>query len=186
MSSSLEQKIAALMAASHSDDADAAISTWREMSVPEQEDALLLLLAHVDDHLEPTAVHDEIDGEDRPTELVPVSVDVLHELSASSEAPEEDPGRPHTPRIDVAAYRSRWLRRWKWSALVAAWAVTTTFAFTGNVANFGPAEWIVSILMTVAGGGLLVGTLLNFAVAAIPGHATGADQPAADVPTLAS
>jgi hypothetical protein len=29
-------------------------------------------------------------------------------------------------------------------------------------------EWVVSILATVVGGGLLVGTLINFAVAAIP------------------
>ena len=68
-------------------------------------------------------------------------------------------------------YRSRWLQRWKWSMLVAAWAVTTIFAFTANVAAFGPSEWFVAIFASVVGGGLLVGTLLNFAVAAMPTRA---------------
>ena len=67
----------------------------------------------------------------------------------------------------LTEYQSRWRRRWKWSVAVAAWAVTTIFAFTGDVSSFGPNEWVVTILATVVGGGLLVGTLLNFAVAAI-------------------
>lgn len=155
------------------------------MSNQEQEDVLAQLLARLEDPVEATAPlpstgrsehHTRVQGdldEAAPaaageTELVPVSVDILHELSAASNDVDEGPHELLPASFDVAAYRSRWLQRWKWSALAAAWGSMTVFAFTGDVSGFGPTEWIVATLMNVVGGGLLVGTLLNFAVAAIP------------------
>jgi hypothetical protein len=111
------------------------------------------------------------------TVLTPKLVEDLRGLSGS----END--RPSTFRESAAVpddptgYRFRWRRRWKWSMLVAAWAVTTTFAFTANVSTFGPMEWFVAIFASVVGGGLLFGTLLNFAVAAIPTHARAPQSP---------
>lgn len=185
MSSSFQPKLAALLTAARSRDSDSALSIWRDMSHQEQEDVLAQLLARLEDPAEATAPlpsagrsepHTRVQGdveEAAPaaageTELVPVSVDILHELSASSHDVDEGPHELLPESFDVAAYRSRWIQRWKWSALVAAWGSMTVFAFTGDVSGFGPTEWIVATLMNVVGGGLLVGTLLNFAVAAIP------------------
>jgi hypothetical protein len=73
----------------------------------------------------------------------------------------------------MTEYRSRWRQRWKWSVLVAAWAVTTFFAFTAETSTFGPMGWVVALFGTVVLGGLFVGTLANFVVAAIPAQAQG-------------
>jgi len=183
VSSSLERKFASLRSAAKSRDADLALAIWRDMSEREQEDMVVHLLALRDrqapataeliseGRVEPDDIHGGIgDGPTKAgqTELVPVSIDILHELSASNDDFGEGPRAPQSLSVGMTEYRARWRQRWKWSALVAAWATTTIFAFTGETTNFGPAEWTVSILMTVVGGGLLVGTLINLAVAAIP------------------
>lgn len=102
------------------------------------------------------------------TQLVPRMVEDLRGLGASESDDVAD--APHPPRIpkEPTQYWARWLRRWKVSAVVAAWAVTTLFAFTTETSTFGPKEWLVGLLGSVILGGVLVGTLANFAVAAIP------------------
>ncbi len=103
------------------------------------------------------------------TELIPKLVEDLRGLSGSERDDRTLLEQPAVPN----EYWSRWLRRWKISAVVAAWAVTTVFAFTADTSTFGAMEWVVAMLGTVGLGGALVGTLLNFAVAAISAPARG-------------
>ena len=106
------------------------------------------------------------------TELIPKLVEDLRGLT-HSEGEEAVLLEQPAP----SEYWSRWGRRWKISALVAAWAVTTVFAFTVNTSTFGPMEWVVALFGTVVLGGALVGTLVNFAVASI---STRAQESTAD------
>ena len=188
------RNLTALLKATRKQDVSAVASIWRDMTLAEQEAVLFKLLGMVEEEaapdpmgadpdesrdftLSPTSEHaapgaDETQLTPNPapdeTELIPKGVEELRGLTASDpdqrgDAPSEAPVMPP----GLTEYQSRWRRRWKWSVAVAAWAVTTIFAFTGDVSSFGPNEWVVTILATVVVGGLLVGTLLNFAVAAI-------------------
>ena len=177
------RNLAALLKANRTKDVGAAASLWRDMTVAEQEAVLFKLLGMVEEEADlspgltsepaapeaeetelipnPVTVPDE-------TEMIPKGVEELRALTASDDHLEEGASaEPPLMPPALTEYQSRWRRRWKWSVAVAAWAVTTIFAFTGDVSSFGPSEWVVTILATVVGGGLLVGTLLNFAVAAI-------------------
>lgn len=101
------------------------------------------------------------------TELIPKALEDLRGLSASdSDAGNAPVAQPVWTGSTV--YWSRWRQRWKWSALVTVWAMATIFAFNGAFDAFGPSEWVVGILASVVGSGLLIGTLANFAVALIP------------------
>ena len=107
------------------------------------------------------------------TELIPKHVEDLRGLTGSEGDEAVFLEKPAAP----SQYWSRWRRRWKISALVAAWAVTTVFAFTVDTSRFAPMEWVVALFGTVVLGGALVGTLVNFAVASI---LTRAQEPTAD------
>jgi hypothetical protein len=183
MSTSEEQNLTALLAASRNRDGEAVTSIWREMTPGEQEGVVLALLGMqtdltsagitVDPEERAGLLSDRL-GEGAPvpvesgrTELIPKSVADLRGLTGFET--DEVGGSPvdEVPAQDFGSYRTRWIQRWKRSALASALAVTILFAFTGDVSSFGPKEWAVAIVATVAGGGLLVGTLVNFAVAAI-------------------
>lgn len=107
------------------------------------------------------------------TEVVSKQVEDLRGLTGTENDHVNDPQGGRAVPTEMTQYRSRWRQRWKWSALVAAWAVTTAFAFTAETSTYGPMEWFVAILGTVVLGGLFVGTLANFVVAAIPTRAQG-------------
>ena len=174
------ENLDALLAASRSGDSATVASGWRRLTPDEQEAVLFRLLAL---HAEAGPETFEMDG--RPgrqiagsedtaamaavaeTEAIPKIVDDLRGLSGSEGDDRLDVSEQVAVSSDLAGYRSRWLRRWKVSALVAAWAVTTVFAFTADTSAFGPMEWAVAMFGTVVVGGALVGTLLNFVVAAI-------------------
>ena len=111
------------------------------------------------------------------TELIPMQVEDLRGLTGSENDHVNDPQAGRAEPTKITEYRSRWLQRWKWSVLVAAWAVTTFFAFTADTSTFGPMGWVVAIFGTVVLGGLFVGTLANFVVAAVP---TRAQEPTAN------
>jgi len=182
MSTPEEQKLTALLAASRSRDAETTASIWREMTPSEQEGVVLALLGMQTDLTSAGITVDPADRagllsdrlsagatrqEPEVTELIPKSVEDLRSLTGSEN---EEVGRSfdeYALAQDSATYRARWVQRWKGSALASALAVTMLFVFTGDVSSFGPMEWVVAIVATVAGGGLLVGTLVNFAVAAI-------------------
>lgn len=111
------------------------------------------------------------------TELIPKAVDDLRGLTGSeNEDGHSYAAEPVIPH-DSGTYRARWLRRWKASALASALAVTILFVLTApDVYSYGPMEWFVTIFETVVGGGLLVGTLVNFVVAAMPNSAARGDS----------
>ncbi|HUQ00765.1 MAG TPA: hypothetical protein VM093_09940 [Aeromicrobium sp.] len=178
MRPSEEPDLTALLAASRNDDAGAVTSIWRSLTPGQQEGVLFTLLGMqtaADAEVVPVEADERsdlpMDGSAdtaamaplEQTELIPKIVDDLRGLTGS----ESDDGEalPEAPAIPDALteYGSRWRRRWKWSVLMAGWAAATISAFTSDVSSFGPMEWIV----TVAGGGLLGGTLANFAIAAI-------------------
>jgi hypothetical protein len=180
---SKEQSLSALLTASRNRDADSVASIWRELTPAEQESVLFTLLAHTDAHSEAVPVEPDerpdplmhglgdtaaMEAVAEQTELIPKAVEDLRGLTGSERDETEAPQASTAAVNEPTEYWSRWLQRWKWSALVAAWAVTTIFAFTWDTSAFGPMEWVVAIFGTVVGGGVLVGTLLNFAVAAIP------------------
>ena len=160
---------------------------WRQLAPNEQEAVLFRLLAtHAEagsETVEPEAGPDlpvgDLDATAamavvEETEVIPKLVEDLRGLTGAE-------GDDQAVRVEQPAvpneYWSRWLRRWKISALVAAWVVTTVFAFTANTSTFGPMEWVVAVFGTVVLGGAFVGTLVNFAVAAI---STRADGPTAN------
>ena len=99
------------------------------------------------------------------TELIPKSIDDLRGLTGSEI--DEGGGPRESGVLTDGSYWSRWRLRWRRSALSSALAVTILFALTGEVSSYGPMEWAVAIFATLIGGGLLVGTLVNFVVAAI-------------------
>jgi hypothetical protein len=162
-----------------------AAERWRELGPDEQESVVLALLG-----LEPVAPAPEAPAPEAPaevtapvepvedaledtaaiqpvgqTELIPKVVEDLRGLTAT--AGSFDEGAEDVAAVNPDDYWSRWRRRWKISAVVAAWAVTTVFAFTADTSTYGPTEWVVSLIGTVFLGGAAVGTLLNF-VAAVP------------------
>jgi len=191
VSDSEDEKLSALRAASQDADVASVARIWRELTPRDQEDVLFALLGIQTDVSsdvmapepdEPPDLAIDPGAETAPMEAVeqtvmtPRLVEDLQGLSgAENDRPNDVQASPAVPS-GLTEYRSRWLRRWKWSMLVAAWAVTTIFAFTANVSAFGPMEWFVAIFASVVGGGLLVGTLLNFAVAAIPLRAPASTQ----------
>jgi hypothetical protein len=188
MSTSEEQKLTALLAASRSRDAETVASIWREMTADEQESVVLALLGMQTDL---TSAGITVDPEERAgllsdrlgegdatalvlesvesgaTELIPKPVEDLRSLTGSENEEVDQSLDDRALAEDPATYRARWVQRWKGSALASALAVTMLFVFTGDVSSFGPMEWVVAFVATVAGGGLLVGTLVNFVVAAI-------------------
>lgn len=188
MGSSDEQKLAALLAASRDRDAASVTSIWRDMTLAEQEGVIVTLLAMqtrahsevipaepeqrsdvLTDALGDTAAMAQVEQ----TEPIPKDVGDLQNLTGSESEDEAALAVRAPGPTEPTEYWSRWLRRWKWSVLVAAWAVTTILAFTGDFSAFGPMDWVVAISATAVGGGVLVGTLVNFAVAAIPTRPPG-------------
>ena len=183
LSDSEDGKLSALWAASRDADVAAVARIWRELTPHEQEDVVFTLLGVQSGVSSEVMAPESDEAADLATSrgaetaalepieqtvLTPKIVEDLQGLSgAENDRPNDVQASPAGPS-GLADYRSRWLRRWKWSMLVAAWAVTTIFAFTANVSAFGPMEWFVALFASVVGGGLLVGTLINFAVAAIP------------------
>jgi hypothetical protein len=101
------------------------------------------------------------------TQSIPKIVEDLRGLTASDTGGEASTEGWQASPSQLTGYWLRWRRRWKLSALVAAWAVTTVFAFTTDTSTFGATEWLVALVGTAALGGGLLGTLVNFAVAAI-------------------
>jgi len=181
------QNLTAILAAAENDDVASATEIWRGMNPTEQEGVLLALLGlpgeQADrteslgfglDHLgEEAAMHAD------QTELIPKGVEDLRRLTASDN---EDADRPaEAPALPIGSHDfwSRWRQRWKWSVLVAVWAMATIFAFNGAFDSFGPREWAVSIFGSVILSGLLIGTLLDFLAALIP-RATTASRERAD------
>lgn len=171
----------ALLTAAQNGDTEEVSRIWRELPPGEQESVLLTLLQtqvgtasdeaspESDEGLDPslgdTAAMDRVEQ----TDLIPEGLEELRGLTVSEGG--DDAALAGKPVQNERAYWSRWRRRWRLSALVAAWAVTTVFAFTADTSTFGPMEWLVALFGTVVGGGVLVGTLVNFAVAAISGTA---------------
>jgi hypothetical protein len=164
-------------AAAEGDAGDVA-GRWRSLGSDEQEGVVLALLgldpatvspespAEATAPIEPATVALEATAGIQPvgdTELIPKVVEDLRGLTATSDRFDE--GAEEVPAADPDNYWSRWRRRWKISAVVAAWAVTTVFAFTAETSTYGPMEWVVSLIGTVVLGGAAVGTLLNFAAA---------------------
>ena len=99
------------------------------------------------------------------TELIPKSVEDLRGLTGSDNDTDGG-GQAPDVRMGSSEYWAQWRHRWKWSVLVTVWAMATVFAFNGAFDSFGPMEWVVGTFMSVVGSGLLVGTVINFAVAA--------------------
>lgn len=185
MELSNDQKFAVLLAAAENRDAASITEMWRGMTPLEQEAVVFSLLgvqvaaadapteemtADTEDHRElgSSQMGDETAIQVDETELIPKSVDDLRGLTRSDN--DEAAGTQEVPavRLGSAEYWSHWRRRWKWSVLVAVWAMATVFAFNGAFDSFGPMEWLVGILASVFLSGLLIGTLVNFVVAAIP------------------
>lgn len=189
MEHSEHQNLNSLLTASRNGDAVSVANVWRQLTPDEQEGVLFRLLA-----MQAEAGFETVETDARPdlpiddlgdtaamaaveqTELVPKIVEDLQGLTHSEGDDQPVFSGPPAVSNEFAAYRSRWLRRWKISALVAAWAVTTVFAFTADTSTFGPMEWVVAIFGTVVVGGALVGTLVNFAVAAISTRAQGTTE----------
>ena len=178
-----EAPLNALRAASGDGDAESVARIWRELTPGEQENVLLALLEIQTQTSAAESTPTTVEPLDPPvrdsrdtammarveqTELIPKGIEDLRGLTVSEVSDEAAFAAEPALQNKLAAYRSRWVRRWKLSAVVAAWAVTTLFAFTADTSSFGPSEWVVALLGTVLGGGVLVGTLVNFAVAALP------------------
>lgn len=184
MEPSEEQSLTALLAAAENRDVASTTKIWRGMTPVEQEGVLFTLLgmpegqtdrtepmsavpeAHQDSGLPELDEQAAIEAEQ--TELIPKSVEDLRGLTRSdNDAADGDQESPETP-IGSTEYWSQWRQRWKWSVLVAVWAMATIFAFNGTFDSFGPAEWVVGTFAFVIFSGLLIGTMANFAVALIP------------------
>lgn len=189
MESSERQNLSELLAASRNGNPAAVTDIWRTLTPAEQEGVLVTLLA-----MQPAADSEATSVEPaesvlvlagdlddtaamapvEQTELVPQGVEELRALTRSETDGEPTSSQQPVMPMDLSEYWSRWRQRWKWSVVVAGWAVTTIFAFTGDTSAFGPMEWVVAIFATAVGGGVLVGTLVNLAVAAI---STRPDRP---------
>jgi hypothetical protein len=188
MKPSEEQSMTALLTASRNGDAGSVANIWRELTPVQQENVMFTLLGmHSDVTSEGVAVAS--DARPNPperssdetaalevveqTELIPKHVEDLQGLTGTEDDHISDPQAGRAVPTQMTEYRSRWRQRWKWSVLVAAWAVTTFFAFTAETSTFGPMGWVVALFSTVLLGGLFVGTLANFVVAAIPTRSKG-------------
>lgn len=110
------------------------------------------------------------------TELIPKSVEDLRGLTGSDNDTDGG-GQAPDVRMGSREYWAQWRHRWKWSVLVTVWAMATVFAFNGAFDSFGPMEWVVGTFMSVVGSGLLVGTVINFAVAALSRPTPRSQQP---------
>jgi hypothetical protein len=182
MEPSERQNLSELLAASRNGNPDAVTGIWRKLTPVEQERVLVTLLAKqtvADSEAKTFETAESLDvltsdpddtaamAPVEQTELVPQGVEELRALTRSESDGEPTSSEQPVVPMELTEYWSRWRQRWKWSVLVAGWAVTTIFAFTGDTSAFGPAEWVVAILTTAVGGGVLVGTLVSFAIAAI-------------------
>ena len=181
MESSERQNLSELLAASRTGNTAAVTDIWRTLTPADQEHVLVTLLAmqtDVDSEATPVEAAESADvligdlddtaamAPVEQTELIPQGVEELRALTRSEGDGEPSSSEHPAVPMELSEYWSRWRQRWKWSVLVAGWAVTTIFAFTGDTSAFGPMEWVVAIFATAVGGGVLVGTLINFAVAA--------------------
>ena len=184
MEPSEEQSLTTLLAAAENRDVAATTEIWRGMTPVEQEGVLFTLLGMPEgrtdrtepmrsvpnDHetLGPRELDEQAAIDVEQTELIPKSVEDLRGLTRSdNDAANGDQEPPEMP-IGSTEYWSQWRQRWKWSVLVAVWAMATIFAFNGKFDSFGPAEWVVGTFAAVVFSGLLIGTMANFAVALIP------------------
>ena len=165
MDTSEEQKLADLMNAAQGGGVASATTVWRAMTSRDQEVVVLKLLGVHDPH--PQQVTQEIAVQAEQTEVIPKSVDDLRRLTGPDGEAGVERAAPDA-RLGSPEYWAQWRRRWKWSVLVTAWAMATVFAFDGAFDSFGPEEWAVGILGSIVFSALLVGTLINFAVALIP------------------
>lgn len=184
MELSEEENLKQLLEAADKRDIASTTRIWRGMTSTEQERVLFKLLGMPEgqtDRTEPMSAVPE--DHERPglreldeqgaieadeTELIPKSVEDLRGLTRSdNDAADGAQESPETP-IGSTEYWSQWRQRWKWSVLVAVWAMATIFAFSGKFDSFGPAEWVVGTFAAVILSGLLLGTMANFAVALIP------------------
>jgi hypothetical protein len=184
MELSAQQNLTALRAAVENGDVASTTRIWRGMTSAEQEGILLTLLGMPEgqaDRTEPMSSVPEDDQESglpevdeqtaieaEQTELIPKPFEDLRGLTGSGNGAADGAREsPDTP-IGSTEYWSQWRQRWKWSVLVAVWAMATIFAFNGKFDAFGPAEWVVGTFASVIFSGLLIGTMANFAVALIP------------------
>src|SRR5690349_2688902 len=135
MSTSEEQNLTALLAASRNRDADAVASIWREMTPDEQEGVVLALLGMQADL---TSAGITVDPEERAgllsdrlgagaplpvesggTELIPKAVEDLRGLTAAQTDEVGGLSEERVPAQAFATYRTRWTQRWKGSALAS-------------------------------------------------------------------
>lgn len=183
MKTSAEPSVAALLRAAKTGGLRAATEVWLAMTEPAKEAAVANLVAMLDDESEVGAgvavavgsqqrdgeqSREEIFDSPDPTEQIPKIVEDLRGLTGSETDQVDGPLVQPEPTFDSTAYWSRWRRRWKWSVLVALWVMASISAFNGGFDSFGLTEWMASMLMSVVGSGLLIGTLANFAIAALP------------------
>lgn len=184
MERSEEQNVTALLAAAENRDLASTTKIWRGMTPVEQEDVLFTLLGMTEgqtDRTEPMSavpedhresglpeVNEQAAIEAEQTELIPKSVEDLRGLTGSANGAADGAHESPDMQIGSTEYWSQWRQRWKWSVLVAVWAMATIFAFNGKFDSFGPAEWVVATFASVIFSGLLIGTMANFAVALIP------------------
>lgn len=184
MEPSEEQNLKALVSAAESRDVAAALKIWHGMTSVEQEGVLFALLGvpeRQSERTEPLAavpqdeqksglgeLDEQVAVEAEQTELIPESVDALRGLTGLDSDATDGVRAAADVRIGSTEYWSQWRQRWKWSVLVAVWAMATIFAFNGKFDSFGPAEWVVGTFGSVVFSGLLIGTMANFAVALIP------------------
>lgn len=184
MEPSEEQTLTALLAAAENGDLASTTSIWRGMTSIQQEEVLFKLLGmpegqtgRTEPMVADTEVHQEFDLsqlDEQPviqadeTELIPKSVEDLRGLTGSDNDDADGAQEAADMPIGSTEYWAQWSQRWKWSVLVAVWAMATIFAFNGKFDSFGPAEWVVGTFASVILSGLLIGTMANFAVALIP------------------
>jgi len=171
----------ALQAAARNRDTVSVTSIWRALTPAEQEDLLFALLS-LPTEVRPNVQLLESEEGSGPlvadpgdtaamdvvvqTELIPKVVEDLQGLTGAQNHGEAPSTSPPTSPDRLAQYWSRWRRRWRLSALVGAAGVTAIFARTADTSTFGPMEWFVAVFGALVGGGVFVGTLLNFASAA--------------------
>ena len=183
MEPSGEQTLTALLAAAENGDVASTTKIWRGMTSIQQEEVLFELLGMPEgqtDRTEPTGAETEVHQEfglsqldeqtviqADETELIPKSVEDLRGLTGSDNDDADDAQEAPDMPIGSTDYWSQWRQRWKWSVVVAVWAMATIFAFNGKFDSFGPAEWVVGTFASVIFSGLLIGTMANFAVALI-------------------
>ena len=184
MERSEEHNLAALLAAAENGDVASTTKIWRGLTSTEQEGVVFTLLGVPEGQTERTEplsavpedrqesglpeLDDKTAIEAEQTELIPKPFEDLRGLTGSGNDGADGAQEAPDVRIGSAQYWAQWRQRWKWSVLVAVWAMATIFAFNGKFDAFGPAEWVVGTFAFVIFSGLLIGTTANFAVALIP------------------